>query len=80
MPWTSPSPLVLYHGTVDLHVASIVRGVDVTIGGLSKDFSRGFYTTTYFAQARIYEGICCTDCIQQEPDGRLLEFLRSRGT
>jgi len=51
MPWTNPSQLVLYHGTVDLYMASIAHGIDVTIGGISKDFSRGFYTTTYFAQA-----------------------------
>jgi hypothetical protein len=51
MPWRNASDLVLHHGTVDLHVPSITNGIDVTIGGLDKDFSRGFYTTTNFNQA-----------------------------
>jgi hypothetical protein len=51
MPWANPSPLALHHGTVDLHVASILTAIDVTHGRLSTDFSKGFYTTTNYAQA-----------------------------
>ncbi len=49
-PWTDQD-VFLYHGTVDIHVASILAAVDVTVGGLLKDFGRGFYTTTSRAQA-----------------------------
>jgi hypothetical protein len=38
--------ILLYHGTIDAHVAGILNGVDVTRGANLKDFGRGFYTTT----------------------------------
>ena len=44
--------ITLYHGTLDIHVASILRAVDVTKGSYLKDFARGFYTTTSLVQAR----------------------------
>jgi Protein of unknown function (DUF3990) len=49
-PWTDQD-IKLYHGTLDVHVASVLAAVDVTVGGLLKDFGRGFYTTTSLAQA-----------------------------
>jgi hypothetical protein len=49
-PWTDQD-IELYHGTLDVHVASVLAAVDVTIGSLLKDFGRGFYTTTRLAQA-----------------------------
>jgi Protein of unknown function (DUF3990) len=45
-------PIVLYHGTLDVHVASILGAVDVTRGAPLKDFARGFSTTTNLDQAR----------------------------
>ena len=44
--------IVLYHGTLDIHVASILAAVDVTRCSHLKDFARGFYTTTSRAQAK----------------------------
>jgi len=49
-PWTN-QPLILYHGTVDRNVPSILRGVDVRRGRTLTDFGRGFYTTTVERQA-----------------------------
>lgn len=66
MAWANPSPLVLHHGTVDLHVASILTAIDVTHGRLSTDFSKGFYTTTNYIQAHRHTLI-------------MLNRLRSRG-
>ena len=48
--WTS-QPLTLYHGTVDTHVPSILKGVNVNRGLPNTDFGRGFYTTTVERQA-----------------------------
>jgi hypothetical protein len=54
MTWRNPSPLQLHHGTVDIHVPSILASIDVNRGRLSIDFSQGFYTTTNFRQARAH--------------------------
>ena len=43
--------VVLYHGTLDIHVPAILAVVDVTRGSHLKDFARGFYTTTSLVQA-----------------------------
>jgi hypothetical protein len=43
--------LRLYHGTVDVHIPSILAGIDVTRGRRTVDFGRGFYTTTAWYQA-----------------------------
>ncbi len=48
--WTN-QPLTLYHGTVDIHVTSILGGVNVGLGRAGTDFGRGFYTTTLQRQA-----------------------------
>jgi hypothetical protein len=50
-PWENKD-LYLYHGTLDLHVKSIRKGVNVERGALGRDFGRGFYTTTQLTQAR----------------------------
>jgi hypothetical protein len=47
----SNQPLILYHGTLDIHVFSILRGVDVSDGRNDTDFGRGFYATTVERQA-----------------------------
>jgi hypothetical protein len=44
--------LVLFHGTLDIHVASIRQAIDVTLGSPNTDFGQGFYTTTSQRQAR----------------------------
>jgi Protein of unknown function (DUF3990) len=49
-PW-SDQDIVLYHGTLDLHVASILRCVDLNKCKHLRDFGRGFYTTTNRLQA-----------------------------
>lgn len=50
-PWTN-QPLVLYHGTLDVHASLILRsGIDVGSGMPHRDFGRGFYTTTARQQA-----------------------------
>src|ERR1700674_4795453 len=51
VPWANQD-LVLYHGTSDLYHASILAAVNVARGRSHTDFGRGFYTTTYLAQAR----------------------------
>jgi len=41
----------LYHGTLDIHAASVLRGVQISLGRSNTDFGRGFYTTTVERQA-----------------------------
>ena len=48
--WTNQR-LTLYHGTLDIYVKSILKGVNVNRGKLNTDFGRGFYTTTLLRQA-----------------------------
>lgn len=43
--------IVLYHGTLDIHIASILQGVDLNRCKHLRDFGRGFYTTTKRMQA-----------------------------
>lgn len=43
--------IALYHGTLDMHVASILQGVDLNKCRHLRDFGRGFYTTTNRQQA-----------------------------
>src|SRR5262249_49794225 len=50
-PWTNQNVL-LYHGTLDVHVASIRGGVNPALGRAATDFGREFYTTTVERQAR----------------------------
>ncbi len=51
VPLWSDQDLVLYHGTLDMHVASILQGVDLNKCKHLRDFGRGFYTTTKRTQA-----------------------------
>ena len=51
--WTNQN-LTLYHGTVDVHVPSILAGVNVYQGRAHTDFGRGFYTTTVERQAQAW--------------------------
>lgn len=44
-PWTDQD-MLLYHGTLDIHVASILAGIDLRVCKPFQDFGRGFYTTT----------------------------------
>jgi hypothetical protein len=48
--WTN-QPLTLYHGTLDIHIPSILQAVDVRFGRIGADFGPGFYTTTVDRQA-----------------------------
>jgi hypothetical protein len=49
-PWTDQD-IVLYHGTLDTHVASVLNAVDLRRCRRLCDFGRGFYTTTRMVQA-----------------------------
>jgi hypothetical protein len=51
IPLWSDQDLVLYHGTLDRHVASIMQGVNLNKCKHLRDFGRGFYTTTKRTQA-----------------------------
>jgi hypothetical protein len=51
--WTDQD-LVVYHGTTDAARASILSGVQVSLGHSKADFGKGFYTTTNLAQAKAW--------------------------
>ena len=51
--WTNQS-LVLYHGTIDLFVAPILSGINISMGSPNTDFGQGFYTTTVKRQAHTW--------------------------
>lgn len=65
-PWQNDD-LILYHGCTDQSLRSksptgilvdqLPHGIDITVGGQRKEFGRGFYTTTSFAQARSWANI-----------------------
>ncbi|HWY87466.1 MAG TPA: DUF3990 domain-containing protein [Gemmataceae bacterium] len=48
--WVDQSVL-LFHGTLDVHVPDILKAVDLTRCNYLRDFGRGFYTTTNVYQA-----------------------------
>ena len=51
IPIWNDQDIVLYHGTLDAHVTSILQGVDLNKCKYLRDFGRGFYTTTKRTQA-----------------------------
>ena len=51
IPLWNDQDVVLYHGTLDAHVVSIMQSVNPTICRYLSDFGRGFYTTTNRQQA-----------------------------
>ena len=51
IPSWNDQDIVLYHGTLDAHVSSILQGVDLNKCKHLRDFGRGFYTTTKRSQA-----------------------------
>ncbi len=53
-PQWNNQPLILYHGTVETEVFSILRGVEPSCGRLKTDFGAGFYTTTLLRQAQTW--------------------------
>ena len=52
IPLWNDQEIELYHGTLDVHVASILQQVDLSVCRSLTDFGRGFYTTTSFPQAQ----------------------------
>jgi hypothetical protein len=46
IPLWNDQEIVLYHGTLAVHVASIMQQVDPAVCKFLRDFGRGFYTTT----------------------------------
>lgn len=53
VPWSNP-PLVVYHGTLDSHLSSIIAGIKLSVGDEDSDFGQGFYTTTSLDQAKCF--------------------------
>lgn len=51
IPIWSDQDIVLYHGTLDSFVASILQEIDLNRCKHLRDFGRGFYTTTNLRQA-----------------------------
>lgn len=51
IPLWNNQEILLYHGTLDVHVPSIMQQVDPTLCRFLTDFGRGFYTTTNLQQA-----------------------------
>jgi hypothetical protein len=49
-PWTNPD-IELFHGTLDVHVPSLLSFIRVSRGRAGAEFGRGFYATTSFLQA-----------------------------
>jgi len=55
--WTNQK-IVLYHGTLSVHAASIMAtGVKVGLGKPNRDFGIGFYTTTVERQAESWAAL-----------------------
>jgi hypothetical protein len=54
LPLWRNGPLILYHGTLQRHAASILRGIDPAYFKPYKDFGRGFYLTTSLRQASLW--------------------------
>jgi hypothetical protein len=68
--------IVLYHGTLDIHVASILRGVDLNRCKHLRDFGRGFYTTTKQTQAERWANDLAVQTAGATP--AVLEFTLAR--
>lgn len=51
--WANP-PLIVYHGTLNIHTKAIQGKVDLSSCDENSDFGKGFYTTTSLAQARVF--------------------------
>jgi hypothetical protein len=51
-PLWSNQPLILYHGTLQQHKASLASGIMPSMGRSNTDFGIGFYTTTLLDQAK----------------------------
>jgi hypothetical protein len=50
-PWTNQT-LLLYHGTIQRNITSVLATINVDRARSTTDFGRGFYTTTIERQAR----------------------------
>ncbi len=46
------APLVLYHGTIERHMSSVLAEIDLRLAEARNDFGPGFYTTTLLRQAQ----------------------------
>lgn len=74
-PWTNQD-LVLYHGTIDTHAASLVAGVSLAHCTARTDFGKGFYTTTLLRQAQSWAWLLA----QRRPGAKpvVIKFTLSR--
>ncbi|MBX9572180.1 MAG: DUF3990 domain-containing protein [Candidatus Obscuribacterales bacterium] len=74
-------PLTLYHGTLKLHVESVLSGIKLAESKGKPDFGRGFYTSTSIRQARKWSKIKQERYFQRkgkEEDTALVEFKVDR--
>jgi len=74
-PW-SDQDIVLYHGTLDMHVPSVLQGVDLKRCKHLRDFGRGFYTTTNPAQAERWANGLAAQSVASGP--AVLQFTVER--
>ncbi|MBA3858304.1 MAG: hypothetical protein C0507_15475 [Cyanobacteria bacterium PR.3.49] len=50
-PWSN-QPIRLFHGTTRTNAERVYKQIDHACGRMRTDFGRGFYTTTWFDQAK----------------------------
>lgn len=68
-PWGGASACVkLWHGTTDGNLDRLLTEILPTAGERNRDFGRGFYTTTYEAQARIWAKIGVKRLLAERPE------------
>ncbi len=76
IPIWNDQDIVLYHGTLDAHVASILQRVDLNRCRHFRDFGRGFYTTTKRTQAERWANDLAAQTAGSAP--AVIEFTMQR--
>jgi hypothetical protein len=70
--------IILYHGTLEIHVASVLRRVDLNQCKHLRDFGRGIYTTTNRAQAERWANNLAAQMVGAAP--AVIEFAIERNS
>lgn len=76
IPIWNDNDIVLYHGTLDQYVASILQRVNLNRCHHLRDFGRGFYTTTKRAQAEGWANVLAAQTAGAMP--AVIEFTVRR--
>lgn len=76
IPIWNDQDILLYHGTLDAHVASIFQRVDLNKCKHLRDFGRGFYTTTKRTQAERWANDLAAQTVGAVP--AVIEFMVER--